>query len=132
MTPGDLFSKIIRCRHRQGGDDAKATRIGDAGRHFGKSYIVHSALNDRMLDFKKFSNAGFHLWSFSFKFALVALVQFRQYTISTQALNNWDLHGGVRQNRTVEYGFYSPEMLSPASYCSHLTSKIRLSFKTLN
>src|SRR3546814_6202745 len=41
------------------GDDPKATRVRNGGRHLGVTDIVHSALNDRMFDPEEFRDAGF-------------------------------------------------------------------------
>src|SRR3546814_9771422 len=43
----------------EAGDDPKATRVRNGGRHLGVTDIVHSALNDRMFDPEEFRDAGF-------------------------------------------------------------------------
>ncbi len=54
--PGEQFGGALR----QAGDDAKPAGVGDRGGEFGKTDIVHAALNDRMPDLEQFGNGRSH------------------------------------------------------------------------
>ena len=57
---GNLVGQVFGCFLRQAGNHPQAAGIGDGCGQFGKAYIVHPALNDRMLDAKHFSDFRFH------------------------------------------------------------------------
>ena len=56
----DFLGKRLWVGLGQGGDHAQATRIGNCRGQFGIADVVHTTLNNRMLDTKEFSNSGFH------------------------------------------------------------------------
>jgi hypothetical protein len=59
-TFGDFFGQKFRRSLRQTGDNAETAGIGDRGSKFSKADIVHSALDDRMLNAEHFGDRSFH------------------------------------------------------------------------
>src|SRR6266581_9155883 len=61
MTARDLLGQQFRRSLGQTGDDAEPSRIRDRACELGKADIVHSTLDDRMLDIEQFSDGCFHI-----------------------------------------------------------------------
>jgi hypothetical protein len=57
---GDFIGQSRRRRLGQCGNDTEPASVGHSGGQFGKSHIMHAALNDRMFDAEKFRDACFH------------------------------------------------------------------------
>ena len=56
----DFIGKVFRCFLGQTGDDAEPASIGNSRRHFRETDIMHTALNDGVLNAEKFCNTRFH------------------------------------------------------------------------
>src|SRR6185369_9803450 len=56
----DLLRERFGRRLRQPGDDAKASRLRHRRRHLGEPDVMHSSLDDRVLDAEHFGDPGFH------------------------------------------------------------------------
>ena len=52
LAAGDFTGEMFRRRLGQGGNHAQTTGIGDCRCQFGKAYVVHATLYDRVLDSK--------------------------------------------------------------------------------
>ena len=57
---GDFIGQCCCSRLGQRGNDAQSAGVGHRSGEFGKPYIMHAALDDRMFDTEKLCNACFH------------------------------------------------------------------------
>jgi hypothetical protein len=64
ITAGDLLREVLGRGLGQPGNNAQGAGVGDGRSKFSKSDIVHSTLDNRMFDAKKFCNACFHFIQF--------------------------------------------------------------------
>src|SRR5437016_1690374 len=61
VAAGDFLCEQFRRLLRETGDDAQSAGVGDRRREFGKSDVVHAALDDRMLDAEHFGDGCLHM-----------------------------------------------------------------------